>query len=257
MNKFDMYEQSVQCPEFEIDFVNMVYHQLRGKRPLVLREDFCGTGMLSCEWVKQSEAHSAIAIDLCGDTMQFGKNIHFAGMTSDQQSRVKYMKRNVLHAQELHADVAVALNFSYWVFRKRSEMLAYFKAAHEALKNNGLFVLDMMGGAEIVEKQTDVHRQNGFTYYWECESFNPITNECNYAIHFKVPNKPKIKRAFTYEWRMWSIVELRELLEEAGFRKSYVYWEEEDAKGNDTGTFSSVDNARNDPVWLAYIVAVP
>ena len=31
--------------------------------------------------------------------------------------------------------------------------------------------------------------------------------------------------AFTYEWRLWAIPEVLEMLKEAGYAKSRVYWE--------------------------------
>lgn len=44
-----LYEASVQAVEHEVEFVSDTYHSLRGKRPRVLREDFCGTTNASCE----------------------------------------------------------------------------------------------------------------------------------------------------------------------------------------------------------------
>ena len=51
-------------------------------------------------------------------------------------------------------------------------------------------------------------------------------------IHFKFPDKTKIKNAFTYNWRLWTMVEIRELLSEAGFANVVVYWEGEDEDGD-------------------------
>jgi arylsulfatase A-like enzyme len=52
-----------------------------------------------------------------------------------------------------------------------------------------------------------------------------------------------------------SLTTLAELLAEAGFRNSTVYWEgsDEDGEGNDE--YSPVERGDADPAWIAYIVA--
>ena len=64
-----------------------------------------------------------------------------------------------------------------------------------------------------------------------------------------------MKRAFTYEWRLWTLPEIRELLAEAGFSRSTVYWEDRDANGDGTNTYRPRAHARQEPAWVAYIVA--
>jgi hypothetical protein len=65
-----------------------------------------------------------------------------------------------------------------------------------------------------------------------------------------------MRRAFEYSWRMWTLPEIRELLAEAGFRRSTVYWEgtEEDTDEGD-GEFTPNDTGEADLAWIAYIVA--
>ena len=60
----DLYEKSVQCPEAEIDLVLQAWGEIRGRQPLSLREDFCGTFSLCCEWVKSCSNNKAYGIDL-------------------------------------------------------------------------------------------------------------------------------------------------------------------------------------------------
>jgi hypothetical protein len=64
-----------------------------------------------------------------------------------------------------------------------------------------------------------------------------------------------IKKAFSYEWRLWSAPEIRELLLEAGFRKATVYWEGEDEDGDGNGEFTPDESGVADLAWIAYIVA--
>jgi hypothetical protein len=65
-------------------------------------------------------------------------------------------------------------------------------------------------------------------------------------------------RAFSYRWRLWTIPEIRELLDEAGFRKSEVYSESTDRRtGRGNGVFRVRESADSDPGWIGYIAALP
>ena len=55
---------------------------------------------------------------------------------------------------------------------------------------------------------------------------------------------------------MWSIPEIRELLEEAGFKSSVVYWEGTDKDGDGDGEFYQVTEGEECESWIAYIVGV-
>ena len=98
--------------------------------------------------------------------------------------------------------------------------------------------------------------KKGFSYHWKQVQFNPVTHEADFSISFKFADGSKLQDAFQYNWRFWTIAEVRELLEEAGFKKSYVYWEEEDEDGEDTGEWIKAEQAESYPSWLCYIVAV-
>ena len=94
------------------------------------------------------------------------------------------------------------------------------------------------------------------TYIWDQASYNPITGEVINHIDFTFPNGSEIKKAFTYHWRLWTLPEIRELLEEAGFSTVLVYWEgtdEETGEGNSEWAVSDQGEACEG--WIAYIVA--
>ena len=59
-----LYEDSVQCVEAEIDFVDDTFKKLRNRKPRLLREDFCGTASAACEWAGQGEKFQAIGVDI-------------------------------------------------------------------------------------------------------------------------------------------------------------------------------------------------
>jgi len=68
-------------------------------------------------------------------------------------------------------------------------------------------------------------------------------------------------KAFTYDWRLWSLPEIKELLEEAGYSKVRIYWEEFEEDEDDdelmegTGEFFEAFDVENQESWQVYIVA--
>jgi hypothetical protein len=131
----------------------------------------------------------------------------------------------------------------------------YFAQARKGLKQDGLFCLDIYGGPEAHEEREESTRYDGFTYVWDQSRVDPVTGRSLCYIHFRFPDKSQIKQAFTYDWRLWSIPEVRELLAEAGFSKSTVYWQGTDEDGDADDVFEPVDEGDADPAWIAYIVA--
>lgn len=261
----DLYEKSVQSPESDIEFFIDTYKALRGTEPMSLREDFCGTSFLSVEWCKTNPERTAIGIDLDEPTLEWGRahNIEPAGQ--DIARRVSLYHANVLDITEPKVDVTCALNFSFCIFKTRDEIRDYFKVALAGLKSDGLFVMDLFGGTEAIdelEEDRDVDDEP-YTYVWEHASFNPINHNIICHIHFDFPDGSRLEKAFTYDWRLWTIPELKELLLEAGFSKVRVYWEEfEDTDDDDdelegTGEYSEVEEVENQESWISYIVAEP
>ncbi|MBT6324612.1 MAG: class I SAM-dependent methyltransferase [Bdellovibrionales bacterium] len=253
--KYQLYEGSVQNHEGDIDFINEQYERINGEKPLSLREDFGGTGQLSCGWVKQSLEHQAWAVDLDPEPISYGKERHLSELEETRRNQVHYVLGNVLESQDFKADVTVAFNFSYFIFKKREELLNYFKKVKEGLNENGIFVIDLFGGTDSNQELVEETEYDDYSYFWDCENFNPITNECLYYIHFK-DNGTKHERVFTYDWRMWSLPELREIMLEAGFSKSVAFWEGDDDDGGGDGDFYSTETAENCESWVTYIIGV-
>ena len=256
-DKYYYYEKSVQNPENEISFFNEKFEELRGTEPKTLREDFCGTGAITCSWVKQGSDYKSWGIDLDPEPVEYGKANHLASLSEEEQSRVTYLLENVLNATTPKVDICFAFNFSYFIFKKRKELLEYFKAARETLNDGGVFFIDLFGGPDSQTVMTDTIQHEGFKYFWECQMFNPMTNNCRFAIHFKRKGEQKRKDVFVYEWRMWFMSELRDLLEEAGFTKTVAYWEEDDEDDDGgSGEFYATDEAENCDAWVTYIAAL-
>ena len=54
---------------------------------------------------------------------------------------------------------------------------------------------------------------------------------------------------------MWSIPELRDILLEAGFVKTHVYWEGTTKDGEGDGIYTRTEKGESCPSWTAYIVS--
>ena len=260
-DKFDLYQQSVQHADHEVEFFDQAFGEEFHRRPRTLREDFCGTFAVCCEWVKSSTHRTAVAVDLCPETLQWGKDNNLAKLKKSQQKRVTVLEQDVRKKNKPKVDILAAQNFSFWIFKTRKEVIKYFKTARANLNSEGIMVMDMMGGGDCyIEGQTDkrkiVKGKKGFSYHWEQASYNPVTADCSFYISFKFADGSKLKHAFEYHWRFWSIPEVREMLTEAGFSASYVYWEQEDEDGEGNDDWERCDVAPSDACWIAYIVAV-
>jgi hypothetical protein len=75
-------------------------------------------------------------------------------------------------------------------------------------------------------------------------------------IHFKFPDGSELRPAFTYEWWLWTLPEIQELLYEAGFTNVTVYWEGTDKKTNEgNGVYKPETIGTADAGWVCYITA--
>ncbi len=250
-----LYQESVQCVEAEIDFVDEKFEELRGRKAVTLREDFAGTGNTSCEWIRRRDGNIAIAVDLDGEVLGWGREHNVGSLSEEAKQRITLLEENVLDVETDKVDVLLSMNFSYWLFEDRKTLGAYFKKVHSTLKDDGIYFLDAYGGWEAHQECKEDRECEGFDYVWEQVSFDPISSHMDCAIHFKFPDGSKWKNAFKYSWRLWSLPEIRELLEEAGFGKVSFYWEGADEDGDGNGEFELVTEAESDPGWICYIVA--
>lgn len=255
-DKYWYYEKSIQNFTNEVEFLGENYKKLRKKKAYTLKEDFCGTGGISCSWVKQGDRYQAWGVDLDPEPVAYGKEHHLSKIPSKLQKNMHYVLANVLDNKTPKVDICFAFNFSYQIFKQRSELVEYFKKAHQSLKSDGVFFLDLFGGPESQTVMTDIIEHDGFKYYWECQKFNPLNHHCRFAIHFKRDGEKKRKDVFVYDWRLWTITELKDALEEAGFKKIVTYWEGEDGEGGGDGEFYPSEEEENCDAWVTYLAAL-
>ncbi len=253
-DKHICYENAVQCVEAEVDFVDATFRKLRKRYAGTLREDFCGTANTSCEWVKRRRTNTAVAIDLDKEVLKWGNKKRPDRLSRDQLKRTTVIRDNVLTVKTKQVDIVLAMNFSYWLLKERKLTIDYFKSVYRSLFPDGVFFLDAYGGYEAFQELKEKTRHKDFTYVWDQHRYNPITGIATNYIHFKFKDGSKIMRAFCYEWRVWTMPEILEMLAEANF-KTTVYWEQSDKNGEGNGIFIPETEGTADAGWIAYIVA--
>lgn len=252
-DKYKYYQESVQSPETDAEFLEETYKELKGHKPTTLREDFCAAFALCCEWVKRSPDHVAYGLDIDPEPVKYGFDHYLPELSAEQKERVHIREQDVMSSDLPTADIIAALNFSYFGFKQRSELLRYFQACYESLNDNGLLIMDCFGGPDCMEPNEHETEYDDFSYFWDQDSYNPLNHHATFYIHFKRNGEKKRERVFTYDWRLWTLAELHDLAEEAGFRKMHFYWEGTDEDGEGDGHFTRTETGENCDAWVAYL----
>lgn len=259
-DKYFHYIHSVQSAEHDAELLwKMFRSNQSGSLPKTpfLQEDFCGTAGLCYEWVKLGPKHKAVGIDLDADALVWGATHQTAGLSQSDLNRLEMIHDDVLVDHGLKPHVICALNFSYFFMKERAQLKNYFASCRRNLAKNGLLVLDAFGGPDYLMPHLDERRNDseGFTYWWEIESFDTISHDIKCHIHFQRDGESRRKRVFSYDWRLWSIPEITDLLKEVGF--SHVeYWAEGlDNRGHGDGIFKRTKSETECQTWITYIVA--
>ena len=255
-DRHELYQLAVQSADLDAAFYARWFLKFTGRPLRVLREDFCGTAAMACEHVKRHRDNRAIGVDMHWPTLAWGR-IHNVKQLLDeeQQTRLLLLQKNVLDVRRPLADAIAALNFSYSVFKTRRELAAYVKNCYASLTPGGLLFFDAWGGPDAMQQKIDRHRREGFVYLWDQQRHDPIRNEISCAIHFEFPDGTRMREAFVYDWRLWTLAELRELFDEAGFQDIEVLWECGDSKtGRGTGVFRKTAVADMDEAWISIVV---
>ena len=261
-----LYEASVQGVETDLDFAARIFKNKRNRRPNDLREDFCGTAALACEWVRRSPLHRAWGVDIDQPTLDWGL-AHNIFRLMPEAGKLKLLCADVLKARTPPVDLVMALNFSYCVFKTRDLLRTYLKQVRGALKKDGLFIMDIYGGTEAAGTKLEPREVESFTaadgtkvptfkYIWDQAEYNVINHHVVNYIHFKIPRIGKIEKAFTYDWRLWTLPELQELLIEAGFKSAEVYLHDWTEVGESDDIYRRRTRYENALGWVAYVVGI-
>ena len=263
--KYQLYEFAAQEPALQLGIFDRCYEASYGTLPTHLKEDFCGTFLLSTEWIRRRPQNRATAVDLDPEPLEHGRITHRRRLSPAQQKRLRLLRQDVRVATRPLADVIGVCNFSFYSLHQRAQLVAYLKSCRQSLKQQGIVVLEMVGGPEFVEAPLREQRllrhpsgphagERWFTYFWEQQAFNPIARRGRYAMHFKVAGGPSYRNVFVYDWRVWTLPEVRDCLADAGFSRSVVYWPRViDAAAEDYDPCEVGDEYQR---WNAYVVGV-
>jgi len=249
-----LYEQSVQSPEADIAFFLDLYRDRNGREPTLVREDFCGTARLCRLWVEGGEKRRAVGVDLDPTVLAWARE-HNQAALGPRADRMLLIKADVRTVTAPRADITLAMNFSFCVFKERAELLRYFRVVRRSLNPGGLFMLELYGGTEAIVTCEEEREGEDFTYHWQQARYNPLTAETLCYIHFYFPDGSRIRRAFTYDWRLWTVPEVREALLESGFERVRLFWEQTDRAGDGTGEYLETTEEENQETYLVYIIA--
>jgi hypothetical protein len=254
-DKYVLYEQAVQSTEFEYEFIDNNFKRIRGRKALLLREDFCGTAQMCCEWVRGRKSNQAIGVDLDPEVLQWSREHHIAALTPDQRARVTLLQEDVLSVKTDPVDIVLAMNFSWQIFEQRALLRDYFAAVRDSLSEDGILFLDCFGGYDAYREIEEKTKHKGFTYVWDQDSYDPLTGHMECHIHFHFNDGSKLKKAFTYHWRLYTLPEIREILTEAGFSNVTVYWQGWDENDEPDGNFLPATSGEADPGWICMVSA--
>lgn len=252
LDRYDLYELCVQAPDRDAALIDAIH----GNAPAVLGEDFCGTAAVSRHWVTLPHPRqldrTAIAVDSDPEPL-----------ARAEAEGVAIRRADVMEVDEA-ADAIFVGNFSIGEIHDRSGLVAYLKHARERLTPGGIFLCDIYGGADAYACGTledEMQAQSGeqVRYLWEQRSANPLTAMVIDALHFEVTPKDgepyELADAFVYDWRLWTVAELREALLEAGFDEVEIY-DRVDHALDDDGTVHVLPLSELDEVDESFTVFI-
>ena len=241
-----LYEAAVQNVDTDLDFGVRVYTSFHKKKPQRIREDFCGTAKLA-------GALGGVTL-----IMRLGE-LTFTPLPSHRPSHIsicfRWMNKSALpcyammYSRQKPLSTSVLCSISPSVSLKNVSRCAYFQQVYRHLRPGGMLVLDLYGGTEsVTEKRDDIREIPGFTtpqgleipdfeYVWDQVAYNPINHYTQCEIHFNVPGWKPLQSAFRYDWRLWTLPEISEILAEAGFSSSAVYLHDFDEDGESDEIF--------------------
>lgn len=261
MDPLTMYELCVQSPGHVAGFLAAVH----GGSPIVLHEDFGGTGAVSRRWLadglKRSRPRRAVVTDLDQRALDYASG---HALAAGIRGSIDLRCENCLCiTRESHgfADAVFVGNFSLGYIHTRPALVRYLAACKARLNPGGVFVCDTYGGASAFALGGHERRHYGpageiVHYCWTHEAADPLTGMVENAISFRLEIDGEIvrqwPRAFTYRWRLWSIAELREAMAEAGLTNTSVYAE---CAGDDFSPPSPIEHARDlGEDWILLVV---
>lgn len=240
-----LYRAAVQHPLFEVAFAERVYrhHNRRLQRqaqPLLLREDFSGTGTVAAMWVLSDPDRQAMAVDRHQPTMRWAAS-EAKRLLGERSGDWHGMASDVLAFHGPRVDVTISTNFGVLYHHDRASLLRYLRHVRRCLRPGGVMVFDFFGGPGAMRPVTqrrdhvtagdvDDPKLEPFSYEWEQRHYDPATERIDCRIHFELLDDQRLDDAFVYPWRLWQPMSLIEAMQEAGFT-DVTLWHDESKAG--------------------------
>jgi hypothetical protein len=164
--------------------------------------------------------NSAIGMDYDFETIQWGMENNVNNMQSGSD-RVKLIQQNVLDAYDPNEkfDIICSLNYSHTLLNKRNDLVKYFKNVRNNI-SKGVYVIDFFGGPHTYSDHR--HNNSSDNYVFIGKSMNITTNISLCSLNFKTIDNKYIP-LFSYNFRVYSLIELYEALSEAGFNEYKIF----------------------------------
>jgi len=217
-DRHELYERAVQSPAMQARFLRALLGPRR-EGAVTLGEDFCAAGAVARAFLTLDADHFAVCVDLDREALDRLSEMldpAFAGSLTIRH-------QDVFEAQD-PVDILAALNFSLCEIHERERLVEYLRNARRRLNPGGLLIADLYGGADAMAIGESVERlPYGTRYVWEQRQVNPLTGRVVNAMHFRLPSGETLRDAFVYDWRLWTVPELRDALREAGFASTEVH----------------------------------
>lgn len=264
LDRHDCYELCVQSPRHVVALLRGAH----GGEPVALREDFAGTACVSVRWLAEAKARGeqarALAMDLDAESLERGRR----AVLTDQLAGFEAIQGDCVQAGDATgADVIFVGNFSMGYIATREALVSYLRACKRRLDagnagfGGGIFACDLYGGPGayrlgVLERKHPARGREMIHYVWRHEEADPRSARVRNSISFRVVLDgdviAEMPRAFVYEWRLWSLVELTEAMHEAGFSQVTLYKDLNVAPGQAPVPVASADELRDD--WIVLVV---
>ena len=166
----ELYELSVQNVEHEVEFLQTTFRRFADGRPTVARRFL-------------RHRQRGLPVGKAGRGLPGDWRRHRCGSSSTGDGKIasescpRAIRRASADRIRCHDGRNAAgrhrrgLQFQLSSFQNTRQLAQLFQRAHAALKDDGVFFVDMFGGSEAQEETKEKTKHKGFTYVWHQANF--------------------------------------------------------------------------------------
>lgn len=254
--RWALYRHCVQNPPATLAMLDAITRGNGAPPPHTLHEDFAGSAAIAHAWsaasahTRSTNPRRALAIDLDPVALACAPSPKRRARISTNSSAVRAVVADLRdlprHATTPKADVIYAGNFGVCELHHRDELLAYLRGVRARLARKGSYICDLYTGPgalrtsatavlhpalpsdELARTPHVIPAHARVRYTWRQRDVDLLTGIVTTSIDFALLG-PRGKvlldlpDAFAYHWRLWSIPELRDAFQEAGFACTELY----------------------------------